>query len=259
MTASPLQDSFFEYDFAPQPPPGCLEDDVPRAWSLRHPAGSKNRTIMPLTTFNPATRPPLSSSSSSFDPKPYYTMATAKTPRLRWTRRSDKKSKEDTPEMTIAKTSPTPKQSSSLIASVQLNPLRTSCTLTSPSGSILQSIHHDREPRSRYHCVLGKERNLKRMYWQTLGPSQTVLELIDPEQEEGKEKRIALFVYTSDPAQQMDPESGRRRPSAPDEFGALFATTDLKGGEAGTGEGMGIEGLVCSALLVTEMRRTRKA
>lgn len=75
-------------------------------------------------------------------------------------------------------------------------------------------------------------------YWQTLGPSATVLELLPSnfipspvssdlsslKLKHTRSPRKALFIYTSDPTQQMDPVTGRRRPLRRDELGELYFT-----------------------------------
>ena len=74
------------------------------------------------------------------------------------------------------------------------------------------------------------------LLWQTLGPSATVLELLpsnfvpSPSSysnlslKHTRSPRKALFIYTSDPTQQMDPVTGRRRPLRRDELGQLYFT-----------------------------------
>lgn len=80
--------------------------------------------------------------------------------------------------------------------------------------------------------------------WQPLGPSRTVLELIDNDG-----KRIALYNYTNDVGLTAIMGVGKNSPSK--DIGELHILEDIEGGPRATEE------VLCSALTVVERARRR--
>ena len=118
------------------------------------------------------------------------------------------------------------------------------CLINDGIRSIEQTIALEHFPNLRYRCNLNESVH----YWRTLGPSQTVIELVS-----AQGRRIALFVYTNNVAQQIDPAGRRLMPVKKHEAGQLHIMGSLDR------ESMPIELVICSAVVVVAMRKMRPA
>ena len=238
------------HDFALYPSPRCADGSTPRGWSLQKPH-QKKLTLGPILDLPPDGPAGTTLMAATSQEKPWYKFRVGAA--RRWRIGSSSKSGGNN-DLSIRTTlqGRVPKGKKLCVAKFDAD--RTVCGIYGANnGESLQTVNHEYRPRSRYRVKAmgsaGKTHEGRELYWQTLGPSQTVLELVD-DKDEGR--RVALFVYTSDPAQQMDPESGRRRPLRQNELGELWIT-DVKEGWAA-----GLERVALTIGCVVEMRWNRK-
>ena len=131
-----------------------------------------------------------------------------------------------------------------VIAKATFNSHLWSCMISYKGKNVAQMVMFEHSPNPRYTCKIKDSAQ----YWQALGPSQTVLELVDE-----RARRIALFVRTSDAVQQADHATGHKVQSTSDELGTLHIMESLNQSLAV------IEQIICSAVVVLEMSKMKSA
>ena len=114
-----------------------------------------------------------------------------------------------------------------------------------PEIGYTQTLRLQDSSRWTYVCPIDG----RKYWWRPLGPSRTVLELVNE-----KEQRVALFVYASEATLAPGMENGRRASeSAREVVGELHILDDIKGG-LGTQE----EVLSSAMAVVERARRIRQ-
>ena len=129
----------------------------------------------------------------------------------------------------------------SQIASMHFSPDGKKTKIHIVIGGMDYTIAARMDHHIRYSCTLGGEE----VYWQLLGPSHTVLELVRMDG-----WRLAVFVYTSDPAQHFDPASGLKVKLRRGEIGVLH----IAEGRVGK---ISVEDVLLTGIGVVVMRKGR--
>ncbi len=113
-------------------------------------------------------------------------------------------------------------------------------------GRAAQKLVLESSLDQRYACLVqGRE-----YWWQSLGPSRMVLELVD-----GAGERVALFVYAGEGAastEMGEKSAGKKKKKGGEEVGELHMLEEMEGGERATEE------VICGALAVVERAKRRK-
>ena len=166
---------------------------------------------LPSTTSNGTSKPAPAWSLQQTSPQvqALIPISSASNPTYTFTTPHRKRKEKNKPDVVIEKSVGKEKV---VLGTMRVDPSREECVIRHAHGGVAQTIGVDRGPKTRYVCQMGQTE----MYWQSLGPSRTVLELVGVDG-----KRVEVFVYTSDPAQQIDPATGLKVKHRKGEIGVL--------------------------------------